>query len=543
MSQQVRFLLFMAVTVLILVTWGALYGPKTQPGGAQAPVATKGSPEAAPSPAVTPAPAPGAEGAALPEPEPEPAVERATVETDLWTAVFTSKGAGLESFVLKGRKQQKHTSGGEDAGVELVHPGEGQPAPLSAEVGGAPLGLGTSLGYRLVARTDTSLVYERSKGGRKVTKTFRWSPGSYKLGLDVAVAREAGEAEPLPVRVLYPAWEANPHKPGMFSSGEVHQAECHLTGERSMEVRHYGTNEDPPLAPAQPASFAAADQKYFIAAIAPASSAQARCNVTAPSPTTLVPSLEVPASVEGGVARASFDLYLGPKRADLLEAFGHGAEVSVYDGSIAKAGKLLLPVLQFFRGLAGNWGVAIILLTILVKLVTFPLAQKQMVSMDKMRVLAPRMEEIKQKYDGDPQRQNLETMKLYRENDISPGGCAVPMLVQMPIWWALYSTLQNSYDLYNEPFFGWIRDLTAQDPYYVLPVLMTATMLLTTVLTPQTSPQAQQMKGMTYGMPVFFGFLMMGLPSGLVLYIFTNNLLSIAHSLWFRRTQAAKGAA
>ena len=125
------------------------------------------------------------------------------METDLYTAVFISKGAALESFVLKGRKQQKHTSGGEDAGVELAHPGEGQPAPLSVEIGGAPLGLGTDLGYRLASRTETSLVYERTKNGRKVTKTFRWSPGSYKLGLEVAVAHEGGEPEALPVEFAH----------------------------------------------------------------------------------------------------------------------------------------------------------------------------------------------------------------------------------------------------------------------------------------------------------------------------------------------------
>jgi YidC/Oxa1 family membrane protein insertase len=156
-----------------------------------------------------------------------------------------------------------------------------------------------------------------------------------------------------------------------------------------------------------------------------------------------------------------------------------------------------------------------------------------------MKALGPKMEAIKKQFDGDPQRQNVETMKLYKEHNISPIGCAVPMLVQMPIWWALYATLQNSYELYNEPFFGWVHDLTVHDPFYVLPVLMTASMLLTQLLTPQTSPQAEQMKAMTYGMPVFFGFMMMSLPAGLVLYIFTNNLLSIGHSLWFRRRTAA----
>lgn len=545
MSQQVRLLLSLLISGIILMVWSSYYAPKPRPKAPPAPAAANAPAEPAPAAPPTIAPAvPGAPGEPPVPVEPEPAVEPVAVEQPgYWKAVFTTKGAGLQSFVLQGDKQHKHTGGGQAEGVELAHPGlaQGRPAPLSVELGGAPLGLGGDLVYRKVSQTDRELVFERTKGPYTVRKTFRFEPNSYRLQLDVAVTRAGGALEPLPVKVLYPAFEEQPSSPGVFSQGEVHQGACYVAGERSMETRHYGTEGKPPLVPEKPAAFAAIDEKYFLAAIAPVKPAEARCEIAAPSATELVAALQVQPAVEGASATASFDLFLGPKKADLLEhSFGHGAEVAVYDGSIAKAGKLLLPILRFFQGFVSNWGIAIILLTLLVKVVTFPLAHKQMVSMEKMKLLGPKMEEIKRKFEADPQRQQAETLKLYKEHDVNPVGCAVPMLVQMPIWWALYSTLQNSYDLYNEPFFGWIHDLTARDPFYVLPVLMTVTMVLTSVLTPQTSPQAQQMKAMTYGMPVMFGFMMMSLPSGLVLYIFTNNLLSIGQSLWFRRTQAAK---
>lgn len=547
MNQQVRFLLFVAISVVILITWSTFFAPKPRPKGpSEGPVATAPAGPAAVPGAVAPVPGTPPTPGSAPADGAEPPVERTTVETGLWTAVFSSKGAGLEQFTLKGRKQQRHT-GEKIEGFNLVHANPTQPLPLSTEVGAAGAVLDPKAGYRVASKSDDALVYERTRGGYTVTKKFTWDTESYGLKLAVTVARADGVAEQLPVKVVYPAWEAAPKTggwlSGMFSRSEIHQAVCLLAGERSMTKRGY-KNNDPELAPPEPAMFAGVDEKFFLAAIAPAAAAPnapaARCGLSGGEPTEIQGALMLPVAVPvGAPGTAAFDLYLGPKSTELLQKWGHGADVSIYDGSIAKAGKLLLPVLKFFHELVSNWGVAIILLTLLVKLVTFPLAHRQMKSMEQMKQLGPKLEEIKKKHDGDPQKQNTETMRLYKEHNVSPIGCAVPMLVQMPIWWALYATLQNSYELYNEPFLtGWIGDLTSHDPFYILPVLMTVTMVLTQVLTPQTSPQAQNMKAMTYGMPVFFGFMMMALPAGLVLYIFTNNLLSIGQSLWFRKAVA-----
>jgi len=533
MTQQVRFLLFVAISVGILTVWSAFFAPKPGPRTdvAEAPATTAQAPS--PAPAAPPTPAQAVVPAA--GDEPAPPVTTVVVETDDWTARFSTEGAALESFVLKGHKQQRH---GAASGAELVHPGEGQARPLTVETAG----FGPATTYRVAWRTADALAFERTLGGTTLTKTYRFDRQGYRLGLELALRRADGASVTGEAKVVYPAFDPKPNRSGMFSQGEVHRAACFFAGDRSMETRLYGTEGEAPSSFDRSAAFAALDEKFFLAAMAPRQG-EARCVLSAPTATSLEAALTVPLASSAGGATAAFDLYLGPKETGRLQAFGHGADVSIYDGSIAKAGKLLLPVLKAFHAAVGNWGLAIILLTLLVKALTFPLAQRQMVSMEKMKALGPKMEAIKKQFDGDPQRQNVETMKLYKEHDISPIGCAVPMLVQMPIWWALYSTLQNSYELYNEPFLFWVHDLTVHDPFYVLPVLMTASMLLTQILTPQTSPQAEQMKAMTYGMPVFFGFMMMSLPAGLVLYIFTNNLLSIGHSLWFRRRAAAASPA
>jgi YidC/Oxa1 family membrane protein insertase len=169
------------------------------------------------------------------------------------------------------------------------------------------------------------------------------------------------------------------------------------------------------------------------------------------------------------------------------------------------------------------------------KALTFPLQHKSMKSMQEMQRIQPQLEELKKKYAGDTQRQNLEQMKLFKEHGVNPMGSCLPMLIQMPIWFALYTTLQVSVELYNAVFIpGWIGDLTAKDPYYILPVAMGITMILTQVLTPAPMSNPSQ-KTMGYVMSGVFSLFMLSLPAGLTLYIFVNNVLSIAQQMYLRR--------
>jgi YidC/Oxa1 family membrane protein insertase len=197
--------------------------------------------------------------------------------------------------------------------------------------------------------------------------------------------------------------------------------------------------------------------------------------------------------------------------------------------------------MKFFHGLVGNWGVAIILLTVLVKLVLLPLTHKSMVAMEGMKKLQPRMDEIRKKYASDRERQNVEMMKLYQEGKVNPLGGCLPMLIQMPVWIALFTALRNSFDIYWEPFFGPVwRDLTYKDPTYLLPLALGVTMIITQKLQPQMMDAAQA-RIMTWVVPIIFTFSLLQYPAGLSLYIFTNNLLTIAQQWGLKKWIARRG--
>jgi YidC/Oxa1 family membrane protein insertase len=548
MNQTTRSIIAVVLSFAILVLWN-MYEQKTHPrhapvtmtGQAPAPTGQTGSTgQAAPA---APAPNPAAPTPTIePEEAPGPAV---AVETPLWSAEFSPRGGALTSFVLKGRKQEARESGpGQSrSGVNLATPGVGQPLPLSSEVGLPAGGFGVDSTYRVKSHGPTELVFERTRGGVTVTKRFTWQPDSYVLKLSYAIS--GLQTANVPVKTYYTSFEAPAAERHWYNLGprpEPHQTICYIEGERSVEKRLFSDTKPVEEIKGNP-RFTGIDEKYFLAAMAPGSDpAPSTCSIGTQTGGLSVPGdqiaiLDRSLPVSGGAASTNLDVFLGPKTTEALAAADHDMDRSIDLGFFGIIGKLvILPILKLFHNIVGNWGVAIILLTVLVKLLTLPLTHHQMKSMQEGQKLAPQVEAIKKKYAGDQTRIQNETMKMYKEHGYQPLAGCVPMLIQLPIWWALYATLGASFDLYNEPFVrGWINDLTAIDPYYITPVLMTVTMMLTQVLTPQPTQQQPEMRYMMYAMPLMFGWFMLSLPSGLVLYIFTNNLLSIAQSLWFRR--------
>lgn len=198
-------------------------------------------------------------------------------------------------------------------------------------------------------------------------------------------------------------------------------------------------------------------------------------------------------------------------------------------------GKPMIWLLKIVYGFLGNWGLAIIFLTILIKLATLYWTNKSMRSMKKMASLKPEMDELNKKYAGDKAKLNEEIMALYKKHGVNPLGGCLPMFLQMPIYIAWYYALMASVELYRAPLFGWIDDLTGKDPYFVLPVLMGILMFIQQKITP-TSGDNQQAKMMMYFMPVMFTGIMLFLPSGLTLYILTNTILGLAHQWYMNQT-------
>jgi len=565
MTQQTRTVVFIVFAMLTLVLWQQfVIGPRTpkkKPLPDAGPVAARladagDGPSAsalAGADAGTSAFVADPAAAAAPPPAP-PAFESLTdVETPRWTATFTSRGAGLSAFTLKGDKHTRPAPDGSHVPVSLVRAEAGQPAPLAltlvpATPDGTPAGTALvtpATVWQPALRRAEGVTFVHDAGGLHLEKTVSWKPDGTGLSLGLAVSNPSGGAvPPLAVSLTYPA-AGVPQGGGSFlapTAVDILQPACHLAGAgRKVETKSYDADELVKT-PAGSPDWVGVDERYFLAAMAPvAGLANAGCALGFPTKTTIEPRLTgLLSPVAGGPSTLAVDLYLGPKNLDELRAAGHELEAAVDFGFFGLFAWPLVFLLKLFQGLAGNWGLAIVLLTLTVKLVTLPLTNKQMHSMEEMRRLGPHIEELKKKYGGDQQKLNVETMNLYKEHGVQPLGGCLPMLVQMPVWFALYATLQTSFELYNEPFIaGWIGDLTSKDPYYVLPVAMVITMVVTQLLTPTTG-QTEQMKTMLYVMPVVFGLMMLSLPAGLVLYIFTNNLLSIGHTTWFRRAHAAK---
>ncbi|MCA9562019.1 MAG: membrane protein insertase YidC [Myxococcales bacterium] len=238
-----------------------------------------------------------------------------------------------------------------------------------------------------------------------------------------------------------------------------------------------------------------------------------------------------------GSQTVSLRIYTGPKDSDALAAAGSFLPRSVDYGMFTVLARPMKWILKNFYNLFNNWGLAIIFLTIVVKLIMFPMTQKSFKSMERMKSIQPKLEKVREKYKNDRSKMTEETMKLYKEHNVSPFGC-LPMVLQMPIYIALYRTIYSSVELYKADFALWINDLSQADPYYILPVLMAITMFGQQLLTP-TATDNPQMKWVMRIMPLMFGFFMLMLPSGLVLYIFVSSLLGIGQQ-WLIRRQFAR---
>lgn len=243
----------------------------------------------------------------------------------------------------------------------------------------------------------------------------------------------------------------------------------------------------------------------------------------------------------GASAAVTVPLYAGPQEQQKLAALAPGLDLAVDYGWLTVIAVPLFWVLQWIHGLVGNWGVAIILLTVLIKLLFYPLSEASYRSMAKMRVVAPKMQRLKEQFGEDRQRMQQAMMELYKTEKINPLGGCLPIVVQIPVFIALYWVLLGSVEMRQAPFALWVTDLSTPDPWYILPILMGATMIIQTRLNPEPPDpiQAKVMKIMPVAFSIFFFFF----PAGLVLYWLVNNVLSIAQQWHINRAiEGAKAA-
>ena len=249
----------------------------------------------------------------------------------------------------------------------------------------------------------------------------------------------------------------------------------------------------------------------------------------------------VPEIAPGAKAETSVNLYAGPQEQAALKALAPGLDLVVDYGWLTVVAAPIFWALQAIHSLVGNWGWAIIVLTVILKAIFFPLSAASYKSMAKMKLLTPRLTQLKERFGDDKQRLNQEMMKMYQTEKVNPLGGCLPILIQIPVFIALYWVLLGAVEMRDAPWMLWIKDLASPDPFYILPVIMMASMFIQTKLNP-TPPDPIQAKVMM-AMPLIFGFMFFWFPAGLVLYWVVNNILSIAQQWQITKMIEAGGKA
>jgi YidC/Oxa1 family membrane protein insertase len=231
----------------------------------------------------------------------------------------------------------------------------------------------------------------------------------------------------------------------------------------------------------------------------------------------------------------AYDLYLGPKDLADLTAAGHNLEKSINYGFFQIVAWPMFKALQWIEGLVGNWGVAILILTLLIRIVFYPLTAKSYTASKKMQKLQPALNELKEKYKDDKQKQQQELMAMMAKEGVNPLGGCLPVLPQIPVFFGLNAVLMHTFDLRQAPLGLWIQDLSTHDPYYISPLLMALLMYVQQRMTPMPSMDPTQAKIMRF-LPIIFALFMISYPSGLVVYIITSTIFSIAQQQFMMKT-------
>lgn len=390
----------------------------------------------------------------------------------------------------------------------------------------------------LVAMTWTS-----PDGTLTLQRTFfPSSDGPFGLGTTLTIRNNSGQARSLNdvAMVLYGGWSNRTG--GMFNQAEGQiEGMCFADGRFRDRV---AKKLEEPRSYDKGVNYVGINERYFVSAILPrnadGSAAAGQSCVLKQSKRS--PSDTLEASIHTGVIEiaANGEVTLAhayvaaPKRIEFLKAWGSDLQKSVKFGMFAFLAYAIRWLLVFFYNIVQNWGLAILLLTLAIKVALLPITAKSFRSMEKMKQVQPKIEELKKKYENDQQKLAEAQMKLFREEGVNPLSGCLPLLLQMPIYFALYRTIFSSAELYHAPFMGWISDLSQRDPYFVLPALVSAMMLLQVKVAPQVNANPQ-MKMMQWLMPIMFIPVTLFLPAGLVLYIFMNILLSMAQQIYIRR--------
>ncbi|HMI93194.1 MAG TPA: membrane protein insertase YidC, partial [Polyangiales bacterium] len=411
--------------------------------------------------------------------------------------------------------------------------------PLAVDVDGWP-SPGSS--FALNPRSPRELLLSLEQDGLKVTRKLEAGRGPFQLWVTTHVENTGSAPRKVQLRLKthhYVTREAEgsnipllPVRSSAHSSGL-----CHHSDELD---RHDGKAlaKEAPLGFGGPIEFTGVENVYFLTAVAPEKKDVDRCLITASNRytadehvgTLFSAELDHRAAVLAPGAGVSFHTlaYLGPKSPKELAAAGHSLKQAIQSGWFTTLADWLTWLLRAIYDLVRNWGLSIILLTFVVKLVLFPLTYRQMQSMARMKALKPELDRVNELYGDDREKKGAAIMELYRKRGVNPLAGCFPVLVQMPIWFSLYASLSSNVELFHAPFALWWHDLSSPDPFFLLPLGVGALMFVQQKMTPAAGMDPMQQKMMLYMMPTMITSFMLFLPAGLCLYMLTNSALGIA---------------
>jgi YidC/Oxa1 family membrane protein insertase len=595
MSDQVRGIVFVVISLLILFAWGHFYKPpvpppQSNPSQTSSPLNQQASlqgpaqPGAAGNASSTNAAKSGATAAAANLSVVESSEEKTVVvQSALYCVELSNRGGVVKTWQLNKYFDDQKPPHPLDLVNDSVAQELGWPFSLvlsdaqleakansalyqvqafgavvvATEKGGNGSIAAAVAAARAAARNNGNgpleapikIIFHWSDGHLDVTKTLNFTV-NYETTVEVAVTLD-GKPQPAAV-----AWRGGFGDKAVYNAAQLVTVYYKTGGKLNLlQYKKLGVsgNQSQPAIQYGPLEFAGVEDQFFTAAFLPDGTDislwhwMQNHNVTADGKQTSEPEAQMAAGTTTG-APLRMRVFVGPKDLGLLERIQPPLAELVNFGWTGIIAKPLLWILQTLHTKVSNWGWCIVLMTLVINIAMFPLKMKSWRSMQKMQKVGPEIRQIQDRYKkysmSDPRKKkmNEEVMAVYSREGINPLGSCLPMVFQMPIWWALWRVLNGAIELRHAPWMGWIHDLSAMDPYYILPISMTIMMYLMTKMTPQTTTDPAQQKMMAL-MPLMMGFIFFRLSSGLNLYMFTSNLVGIGQQYYLNKSEPlpAKG--
>jgi YidC/Oxa1 family membrane protein insertase len=531
---QRRLILFLIFSFSLVMLWDGWIKQNQPPAAQQQAAAGNTAPVdgAVPTPTLSATPGqpvvPGEQAAQV------AAAPRTVVETDLLRAEVSAQGGDIVRLELK-----QHKASGEAGGNFVLLDDGTTRHQYAAQSGLIGEGLPNHKTLFQLPAGELRLkdgengvelrLQAPEQNGVQVTKVMRFARGSYLIDVAYEIRNGSGQAL-APHAYFQLTRDGNPAEQVEAFGVTTFTGPAFYTDANKFQKVQFAdiTDGDAKFPKTAADGWVAMVQHYFVGAWLPKEGEQREYFARALgnnlfSAGVILPVTSIAPGAEGAV---STRLYAGPQEQDKLEGIAPGLDLVVDYGWLTVIAAPLFWVLSWFHSLTGNWGWAIILVTVAIKAIFFPLSAASYKSMAKMRVLGPRLQRMKEMYGNDKAKMQQEMMNLYRTEKINPLGGCLPILVQIPVFIALYWVLLGSVEMRHAPWLGWIQDLSAKDPYFILPIIMGVSMLIQMKLNP-TPPDPIQAKVMM-AMPIIFTFMFLWFPSGLVLYWVVNNCLSIA---------------